>query len=201
MLALVQRVETRRTIKLRARSSRRHEFLGHSSVDQKELGKKMPGRKSRSKLEQARRLLAGGTIAREDSDDELGYEDLPWEWIYAAPSNATIPQSKKRKRENGEHELEIVGARMGSFECRVGDIVFLKSADNQAWVGLIGEFQEDEDGDKLANFMWFSSPAEIRNKAKKRADFFKVRGRYRAHVSSQHLIDHRMSFTSRHPGT
>ena len=39
-------------------------------------------RPSRSRAERARRLLTGVGIAREDSDDELGSDDLPWEWIY-----------------------------------------------------------------------------------------------------------------------
>lgn len=99
---------------------------------------------------------------REDSDDELGQEDHPWEWIY-----------------NENDQTSIIGARMGSFECRVGDAVLLKAAGNEAWVAIIcalseGEL-EDDDGtmimDKKATFMWFSSEKEIVNKAKKRTDF------------------------------
>ena len=131
----------------------------------------MPGRKSDSKLAKARRWLSGGTVTREDSDDELGYEDLPWEWIYGEPAPT---ESKKRKREEPESTRTIVGAKMGTFECKVGDTVFLKSADNHAWVGIIYEFGEKEEGEKSAQFMWFSSPGEIRNKAKKRTDFYKV---------------------------
>jgi origin recognition complex subunit 1 len=134
----------------------------------------MPGRKE-SNLQKARRWLSGGAITREDSDDELGLEDLPWEWIYAKSSTKKVTESKKRKRGENYDEPEIIGAHMGTFECKVGDTVFLKSTDNQAWIGIICEFTEDEDGEKCANFMWFSSPGEIRNKAKKRTDFVKVR--------------------------
>ena len=120
----------------------------------------MAQKRKRSKLEQARHYLQGGGVIREDSDDELGQDDLPWEWIY-------------------DDDMQIVGARMGSFECRVGDTVLLKAAGNEAWVAIIcnlseGEI-EDDDGhvtmDKKATFMWFSSEKEIVNQQKKRSDF------------------------------
>lgn len=115
---------------------------------------------SRAKVERARRYLATGGIAREDSDDELGLEDHPWEWIYS--------QTDGRRG-------KIEGARMGHFECKVGDSVLLKAeGNNEAWIGLICNFQEDEDEDgdveMAANFMWFSTEREIRNKQKKRTD-------------------------------
>jgi origin recognition complex subunit 1 len=152
-------------------------------------------RKRVSRAEQARRYLSGSGVAREDSDDELGLEDLPWEWIYGdrhqsrgdAHNNAadefevaTTSLNPSRKRKGRYESLpgsewEIVGARMGSFECRVGDCVLLKAeGNNEAWVGLICEFMEDEDEDKVANFMWFSTEKEIRNKEKKRTDFMQV---------------------------
>jgi origin recognition complex subunit 1 len=119
--------------------------------------------KSSTKIEKARRYLAGnaGTLSRDDSDDELGTEDHPWEWIYGEGA------SKKLDR---KAEREIVAAKMGTFVCQVGDTVFLKSTDNQAWVGLICEFGTDHDGEMAANFMWFSSQEEIRNKSKRRMD-------------------------------
>jgi origin recognition complex subunit 1 len=155
-------------------------------------------RKRVSRAERARRYLSGSGVVREDSDDELGLEDLPWEWIYgdrhqsreethnnaadgyesATTSLNPLPTSWKRK---GRHESlqdsewEIVGARMGSFECRLGDCVLLKAeGNNEAWVGLICDFMEDEDQGKVANFMWFSTEKEIRNKEKKRTDFMQV---------------------------
>jgi len=155
-------------------------------------------RKRMSRVERARRYLSGSGVARENSDDELGLEDLPWEWIYRDRNQlreqthnsfvderevASIPlnpytQSRKRKaryESAPDSESEIVGARMGSFECRIGDCVLLKAdGKNEAWVGLICEFMEDEDEGKVANFMWFSTAKEIRNKEKKRTDFMQV---------------------------
>lgn len=138
-------------------------------------------------------------MSREDSDDELGLDDHPWEWIYDSPlqeidgnrgnddildhdgvvdpvekassgleSHSTVPSNHATQR-------PIKGARMGNFCCYVGDSVLLKAeVNNEAWVGLICEFTEDEDGDKAANFMWFSSDKEIRNKEKKRMDAMQV---------------------------
>ncbi|CAK7565534.1 MAG: Origin recognition complex, subunit 1 [Sporothrix epigloea] len=124
-------------------------------------------------------------VVREDSDDELGEVDYPWEWIYA--DEKSIPD--KGVDENGDHtsrkrkrsaiENSIVGARMGSFECFIGDAVLLRAeGSNEAWVGIICEFIDDdddngegEDGAKAAHFMWFSSEKEIRNKTRKRTDF------------------------------
>ncbi|KAK4152257.1 hypothetical protein C8A00DRAFT_44653 [Chaetomidium leptoderma] len=112
-------------------------------------------------------------VAREDSDDELGTDDLPWEWIYEteeADEEPAAENGRKRKRPTA-HQVQIIGARMGSFECYLGDTMLLKAdGSNEAWVGIICDFQADEDGDKAANFMWFSSAQEIRN-PKKRTDF------------------------------
>ncbi|KAI1387033.1 P-loop containing nucleoside triphosphate hydrolase protein [Hypoxylon trugodes] len=108
-------------------------------------------------------------IARDDSDDELGIDDHPWEWIY--PQSEPSDSTTKRKR-NSQHD--IIGARMGTFECYVGDCVLLKAEEssNEAWVAIIAEFrEEDEDGDKAANFLWFSTEKEIRKSDRKRTDF------------------------------
>ncbi|KAL2199581.1 P-loop containing nucleoside triphosphate hydrolase protein [Corynascus similis CBS 632.67] len=119
----------------------------------------------------AARHLPG--VTREDSDDELGTDDYPWEWIYEkedGEEEAAEEVGRKRKRST-VHEPQIIGARMGNFECYLGDTVLLKADSfNEAWVGIICDFQVDEDGDKAANFMWFSSPHEIRN-PKKRTDY------------------------------
>lgn len=114
-----------------------------------------------TKAERARRFLREGGVARDDSDDELGLEDHPWEWIYS--------EKPPKKSEKGH---DIVGARMGNFQCMIGDCVLLKAEGNgEAWIGLICNFEEDEEEDgKVANFMWFSTEREIRNKQKKRAD-------------------------------
>ncbi|KAK7426855.1 Origin recognition complex, subunit 1 [Neonectria magnoliae] len=119
-----------------------------------------------------RRALAGGS--RGESDDELGSDDAHWEWIYStSPSledQLNEPQSDRKRKVSGN---KIVGARVGQFECRVGDCVLLKAdGSNEAWVALICEFVEDDgEGEKAANFMWFSTEKEIRNKDKKRSDF------------------------------
>ena len=121
-----------------------------------------PPKPAGSKAERARRYLREGGVARDDSDDELGFEDHPWEWIYSEQTAKSASKSQS-----------IVGARMGDFQCMVGDCVLLKAEGNgEAWIGLICNFEEDEDGEdeKAANFMWFSTEREIRNKQKKRTD-------------------------------
>nr|POE47576.1 origin recognition complex subunit 1 [Quercus suber] len=123
----------------------------------------MPPKRKRTKLEQARHILAGGGVPREDSDDELGVEDHPWEWIYdpATKSSAT---------------RQVIGARMGDFTCYAGDTVFLKSPNNnEAWVAIIYDFfegeAEDDGGEivlqKQANIMWFVSQRELTGKRKR----------------------------------
>lgn len=152
-----------------------------------------------AKAERARQILSGGGVTREDSDDELGLEDHPWQWIYSTDNgqqshNTTViepvqgppgsEESQLRRRKVGPLQADraeqrrIVGARMGNFKCLIGDCVLLKAeGTNEAWVGLICEFQEEEEeGDgKAATFMWFSTEKEIRNKQKKRTDALQVR--------------------------
>lgn len=131
-----------------------------------------------TKAERAPGYLSGGGVTREDSDDELGLEDHPWQWIYA-------DVSQNDNRDIGAKKVfdavdEIVGARMGAFECRLGDCVLLKAeGTNEAWIGIICDFEEDEeDGAKAANFMWFSTEKEIRNKQNKRMDAMQVRANF-----------------------
>ncbi|KAL0936660.1 origin recognition complex subunit 1 (ATPase) [Colletotrichum truncatum] len=128
---------------------------------------------------QSSRLQSRSTgVARDDSDDELGIDDLPWEWIYESSSSNSLDRAdddgtdvtRKRKRTNGERR--IVGATLGTFQCHIGDCVLLKAeGSKEAWVAVICEFVEDDDGEKAANFMWFSTEKEIRNKQRKRLDF------------------------------
>ncbi|MCJ1287112.1 Origin recognition complex, subunit 1 [Xylographa opegraphella] len=99
------------------------------------------------KAKTARNFLTAGGVTREDSDDELGTEDHPWQWIYSY------------SQKTGSRD--IVGARMGKFHCGRGDCVLLKAESNEAWVGLITDFEVGEAGEKSANFMWFSTPKEI----------------------------------------
>lgn len=141
-----------------------------------------PARK-KSKVEKARQYLSGGAVLREDSDDELGLEDHPWQWVYEdqnvqSHKNDLSVTPRKRKASSSATEGRIVGARMGSFQCRIGDTVLLKAEGNQAWVGIICDLfdgdDEEEGEEKMAKFMWFSSEEEIRNKSKKRDDCLEV---------------------------
>lgn len=122
-------------------------------------------KRASSKVERAKQYLNSGGVTREDSDDELGLEDHPWQWIYA------------ENKSSGRSEVQkIMGARMGHFQCMIGDCVLLKAeGNNEAWIGLICNFvEEDEEEDMAANFMWFSTEKEIRNKQKKATDVLPV---------------------------
>lgn len=145
-----------------------------------------PGRKQ-SKSEKAKQYLKGGGVVRDDSDDELGIEDHPWEWIYSSEKDhqrdgqtveaAAESASRRRNQPDQNAGRQVLGARMGSFSCRIGDTVLLKADGNEAWVGLISDlFESEEDGEKMANFMWFSTTREIRNRSKKRNDAAEVSG-------------------------
>lgn len=145
--------------------------------------------KKRTKVEQARQYLAGGAVFREDSDDELGYEDHPWEWVYGDGEAQSIhnvtPKKRRAAAASSMGGRRIVAARMGGFVCKLGDTVLLKADGNQAWVGLICDFFDDEEeGEKMARFMWFASEKEIRNKGSKRTDFLPVRSSSRFAQSS-----------------
>ncbi|WEW61654.1 Origin recognition complex, subunit 1 [Emydomyces testavorans] len=147
--------------------------------------------------ELARLWLTKGGIYHEDSDDELGCEDLPWEWIYSshppangsAPYDRCTPAKKKGKLSNSASvppTRKIIGAKMGSFECRLGQTVLLKSPEpGKDWAGIICEFLEEEEAEeeadsnsaeraspvKAANIMWFASPDEfLSTRKKKRSD-------------------------------
>lgn len=134
-----------------------------ASRDTLDISFDMPPRRKRTKIEQARHILSGGGVQREDSDDELGQEDHPWEWIY----------------EGSGKSQKIVGAKMGSFDCHLGDIVLLQApSKNEAWVAMLQDFfegeTEDDDGElvaeKQATMLWFAGEKEIRSK-NKRTDF------------------------------
>ena len=140
----------------------------------------MPPKRKITKLEQARHYLSGGGVLREDSDDELGLEDHPWEWIY--------------EKNNGNER--IIGARMGKYEVHLGDAVLLKApVSNEAWVAVLYDFSEgeieDDDGDvemqKKASMMWFSSEKEIRSK-KKLTEFLPNELYITAHFDENSLV-------------
>ncbi|KKZ64195.1 origin recognition complex subunit 1 [[Emmonsia] crescens] len=151
--------------------------------------------------ERAKQWLTKGGISREDSDDELGYEDYPWEWIYEADSTSSkgsglndsddeldcVTPTKRKASQRSRRKAptrKIIGAKMGSFECRLGQAVLLKSPEpGKDWAGIVCEFVEEEDDDedededgsgelvKSANIMWFASPDEfLATKNKKRED-------------------------------
>ncbi|KAI5846402.1 P-loop containing nucleoside triphosphate hydrolase protein [Morchella snyderi] len=126
-----------------------------------------------SSINKARALLRGVGVAREDSDDELGDEDLPWEWVYSAEPD-TFDQVGHSEI-NGK-KREIIGARTGDFDVRIGDCVFIKGdgLQGEAYVGMACEFEDSDQGtedDMSVNVMWFSTEFEIKNKEKKRMDF------------------------------
>jgi origin recognition complex subunit 1 len=151
-------------------------------------------RKTHDNRERARQWLTKGGILHEDSDDELGHEDLPWEWIYEVRSDtdenndhedstANDGEAHSNRRRSSRAAVKqatrrIIGARMGSFECRLGQVVLLKSPEaGKDWIGIITEFLDEEDEEneeemiKSANIMWFASPDEfLSTKNKKRAD-------------------------------
>ncbi|KAL5339826.1 putative origin recognition complex subunit Orc1 [Aspergillus crustosus] len=140
--------------------------------------------RKRDALKRAEQWMTKGGIFRDDSDDELGEEDLPWEWVYdtdPATSLETILENsegtpKSARRRSRQTRRTIIAARMGTFECKVGEIVLLKSPEpGKDWVGIITDFVEEDDGDedsvKSANIMWFASPDEfISTRNRRRAD-------------------------------
>ncbi|KAH1496722.1 hypothetical protein LV164_001103 [Aspergillus fumigatus] len=159
-----------------------------ASVDEHES---TPSRR-RSARQRAQLWMTKGGLVRDDSDDELGDEDLPWHWIYdteeedtenkettPATDEAETKSARRRAaRPSVKRRRNIIGARMGSFECRLGQVVLLKSPEpGKDWVGIITEFLEEDDEEaedgvvKSANIMWFASPDEFMStKNKRRAD-------------------------------
>ncbi|KAL4976818.1 P-loop containing nucleoside triphosphate hydrolase protein [Aspergillus desertorum] len=138
-------------------------------------------------LKRAEQWMTRGGIIRDDSDDELGEEDHPWEWIYdtevdkvekagnRTKASGETPRSARRR--SRQSQRKIIGARMGTFECRIGEAILLKSPEpGKDWAGIITEFleEEDDEGDepnKSANIMWFASPDEFKStRNKRRAD-------------------------------
>lgn len=108
--------------------------------------------------------------------------DVTWEWIYsseASPRDDESDDSDGGRKRRKVDTTNIIGARLGSFECKIGDCVLLKAdGSSDSWVAMICEFVQDDeesDGEMAANFMWFSSEKEIRSKDKKRNDFYWVR--------------------------
>ncbi|KAJ5135769.1 ATPase AAA-type core [Penicillium bovifimosum] len=129
--------------------------------------------------------MTKGALVRDDSDDELGVEDLPWNWIYdtneednpqtEGNDGSPVKRGRRRSSRPAHQKRKIIGAQMGQFQCRLGEVVLLKSPEpGKDWVGIITEFSEEEDEDeedemvKLANIMWFASPDEFMGTRNKR---------------------------------
>lgn len=132
------------------------------------------------------------------SEDELTSAPLNWEWLYSSPSATGAPDEAERspnplKRKastafTSSSDRRIIGVCKGTEQYMLGDAVRLKAARNEQWVALIVDFLregsgEDED-EKEAKFMWFTSPKEIRNKAKRRGDALSVRAMSSGRVDS-----------------
>lgn len=149
--------------------------------------------RTRNARKRAQLWMTKGGLVRDDSDDELGHEDHPWVWIYdsnsdeikdeaegAQPAEEVSRSGRRRqsRTKNTKRRQQIIGARMGQFECRLGQVVLLKSPEaGKDWVGIITEFVEEEDDEaegeviKSANIMWFASPDEFMStRNKRRAD-------------------------------
>lgn len=135
----------------------------------------------RNVRKRAQQWMTKGALVRDDSDDELGVEDHPWDWIYdtaKVENTDDASQDNTRRRRSSRPARKsptIVGARMGPFECKLGEVVLLKSPEpGKDWVGIITEFVEEEDDDdeeetiKAANIMWFASPDEFLSTRNKR---------------------------------
>jgi len=125
-------------------------------------------------MQRIKKYSTKGGLQREDSDDELGYEDHPWEWIYDSDNIEQPPEeenknTRKRKasalKDSSKPAATIIGAQMGSFSVRVGDAVLLKSPEQgKDWVALICSFSEtnEDDEDEMSVYVqWFCSPEEL----------------------------------------
>ncbi|KAL6244115.1 Origin recognition complex, subunit 1 [Rhinocladiella similis] len=135
-------------------------------------------------MQRQKKYATKGGLHRDDSDDELGYEDHPWHWIYKDEGVTNLSDedktpSKKRKADTlstSAKKRQIVGAQMGSFSVKVGDPILLKSPEQgKDWVGLICAFSEtDEDGEPEMSvyIQWFCTPEELAfgNRSKIRPD-------------------------------
>jgi len=132
-----------------------------------------PRQKRDGKAERARRILAGASSLREDSDDELANDDLSWEWIYESGKSqdegqitsddsgngesaaATTPKTRRiRHTRNASrwNEKQIIGAKKGHLEFRIGDCVILKThGSNNPWVGIVAKFMDDLTNEKVVN--------------------------------------------------
>lgn len=155
-------------------SKRPRDEQGYSTGSEESPPRKRTLIRRASKGSKKREILAEGAVVRYDSDDELGLVDHPWEWIYAERPKPDGPKKKKRRPKKPAPE-QIVGAKSGSFSCRVGEVVFMKGlVSGEAWVGIICNFEEDENEEKCVNVMWFTTEREMEHPEKKLMDYMPV---------------------------
>ena len=145
----------------------------------------MVTKKSQTNADKARKALCGDSSDDVSSGDELGLQQNDWEWIYEVSADVEqehdeAQQSARKRRLSSKLQASsrpgrIVGVKLGRFECRLGDPVVLRAGRNETWVAIIQEFIDDAaEDDKMARFMWFSTPSEIRNKSRRRTDALEV---------------------------
>jgi origin recognition complex subunit 1 len=159
-----------------------------------------PRQKRQEKAARATKILSGASFGDDSSDDD----SCDWEWIYESRvqgDGSTVDENsalfnKRRRNTLGSEGGTIFGARLGTLECWVGDVVRLTAdgaeGGKEVWLGMIASFLDNDDGEMVANFLctrivviYFSSANErslgfvdkngIYNKSKKRSDALPVR--------------------------
>ncbi|KAL3420755.1 ATPase [Phlyctema vagabunda] len=150
-----------------------------------------PQQQRTQKAQRALNYLSGAVPASNESGDESAEDGDNWEWIFESKKNNeedpvevtvheedAVEDPERRGRRSSRHaprkaEDKIIAARKGNVKFALGDSVLLTAENsNEPWVGIISEFLHDEEEDeKAAKFMWFSSEKEVRAGVKKRSDF------------------------------
>lgn len=121
-----------------------------------------PRQKRTEKAARAKKLLSGVSLQKNDLD-----EDEEWEWIYGDTGNSeededlgkteedddTATPRKRRRRNASKGQQTIIGAKKGTFSCKVGDTVLVDNDSSTPWMAIIGYFLLDTDGEMVANFL------------------------------------------------
>ena len=125
-----------------------------------------PRQKRAEKAARAKKLLSGASLRKNDLDDD----DQEWDWIYGYLSagnedegssdpedededNTATPRKRRRRTATKMNSTTIIGAKKGSFVCKVGDTVMVHNSDTTPWVAVICTFEQASDGEMLANFL------------------------------------------------
>lgn len=124
-----------------------------------------PRQKRAEKAARAKKLLSGASLRKNDLDDE----EQEWEWIYGNQSadnednddssdpededSVATPRKRRRRTATKTQKTTIVGAKKGSFSCKVGDTVLVNNSSATPWVAVICTFEQNSDGEMLANFL------------------------------------------------